>query len=1055
MRHTWRLGLGSLALFIPLTLVAKAPVFARPVAERIGPVAGALRPVAPTTPWQGVVYLEPRHYGELTRAAQEVATPGTPDFHRFRSPRALARRFGADTSTLASVESELTAQGFSIEGTTGLGLGIRIRGTVGEVEDAFHTRVGRTPTGSLIVARPLDLTGPEAEAVSFVSGLSGTFAAPAVTSPLRVTDVTGDLTVTVEGPAAVPAGQDIHLAVAARNPRTGAPLKGWSVDLNPVSSTAPADYQVSDLNGTSALNGSGTDVLVLSSSAPFSGGWTLTVSKGSTTYQARLGGLGWTGPSVISTNLTPAEVNTAYGANRLVAAARSAGGMRVGIFAASRPTLSDLAAFEGRYHLPPATVHIVPVDGGENKAPSGWHSELMLDMERVESSAPGATLDLYTVPPTGSITDTVAAAVKADRDQVFSMSVVEPEDGITPAHLKIWNALMAEGILEGMTFVAGSGDSGPYADPASSTPDPNWPASSTFVTAVGATQLGLVPGTDRIRSQWAWSPDGLWDKQVDGSGGGFSRIEGIPRWQRGILPPTATGRGTPDISFLGAAPYYSMIDRGVWQGMAGTSASTPTWAGWVADMDVLDGRQGFMNPWIYAIYRRDPSAFRPVTHGGNAVYQAGPGWNPVAGLGSVVIDRFWTDDRPARVVLTTGATSRPTGASTTVTAQVENRLGMPLSAMGIRIQLRLGTDRAASVNGEAAGLGAVATTGPDGRVTFRLRADIADQAEASVRALPLAGVTPWSRPALVSWAGSDRGPLALPVGRGDPLAPDAARVAFGVGPASHTALLISTGTRAGVVLNATVLAHALNAIVLFVGPSGMVSTATAGALARLGVTRVIPLGRLASESASDLGLPAGVAVGGLGEPRSVPLAQQILQREESIWGTARVAEVFAPSSPSRAVALLGAALYAADYRIPLAIGGSGKTGASGVLPPGVHRVVLAVGTAGLPDPAGATLVRASTPLQLLSAVDGAVQRSPTAVIALPRSSDPEGMAMAAEMAAALHAGVIAAGTEGILPPSERGYLDAIPKGRAGTLLLVTAPAGVSAGAATAIRKALR
>jgi subtilase family serine protease len=78
----------------------------------------------------------------------------------------------------------------------------------------------------------------------------------------------------------------------------------------------------------------------------------------------------------------------------------------------------------------------------------------------------------------------------------------------------------------------------------------------------------------------------------------------------------------------------------------GTSSSAPLWAGVIALADQQAGRHlGFVNPAIYAIARSPAyhQAFHDVITGGNSVlwhssviagYHAGPGWDPVTGLGS-------------------------------------------------------------------------------------------------------------------------------------------------------------------------------------------------------------------------------------------------------------------------------------------------------------------------------------------------------------------------------------------------------------------------------------
>jgi subtilase family serine protease len=85
---------------------------------------------------------------------------------------------------------------------------------------------------------------------------------------------------------------------------------------------------------------------------------------------------------------------------------------------------------------------------------------------------------------------------------------------------------------------------------------------------------------------------------------------------------------------------YELVPAG------GTSAATPLWGGLVALADQLAGHDlGFVNPALYQIARSPDYtwAFHDITTGNNSVlvngttytgYQAGPGWDPVTGLGS-------------------------------------------------------------------------------------------------------------------------------------------------------------------------------------------------------------------------------------------------------------------------------------------------------------------------------------------------------------------------------------------------------------------------------------
>merc|ERR1712194_814298 len=171
---------------------------------------------------------------------------------------------------------------------------------------------------------------------------------------------------------------------------------------------------------------------------------------------------------------------------------------------------------------------------------------------------------------------------------------------------------------------------------------PDFPAGSPYITAVGGTDFVGAS----IGDETAWS---------DG-GGGFSDNFDIPAYQKDAvstykassdadLPPANlwnnTGRGYPDVAALGGqkAPYCVAVNGG-FEGVAGTSASSPVTAGVFALLNGLRASQnkaplGFLNPFLY----QNPSAFQDVTSGVNGGgrkygFKAVKGWDAATGWGT-------------------------------------------------------------------------------------------------------------------------------------------------------------------------------------------------------------------------------------------------------------------------------------------------------------------------------------------------------------------------------------------------------------------------------------
>eukprot|EP01042_Synura_sphagnicola_P007113 gene7113-biopygen7482 len=213
----------------------------------------------------------------------------------------------------------------------------------------------------------------------------------------------------------------------------------------------------------------------------------------------------------------------------------------------------------------------------------------------------------------------------------------------------------------GVTVLAASGDDGApgFANrnvtKANCTYDPMFPASSPYVTAVGAT-MGPETSSSEIVCQ-ADLGGGIT------SGGGFSVLfPAFTQQQTAIkqyfqtvstkLYPgyNTTGRGYPDVSLAGNN--YIIIVGGGIQVVSGTSASTPSVAGMITLINAARkaaGRAtvGWLNP---ALYASQGSFANDITAGNSTCtenvccrqgFLAASGWDPVTGFGSVDFTRLY------------------------------------------------------------------------------------------------------------------------------------------------------------------------------------------------------------------------------------------------------------------------------------------------------------------------------------------------------------------------------------------------------------------------------
>jgi kumamolisin len=274
------------------------------------------------------------------------------------------------------------------------------------------------------------------------------------------------------------------------------------------------------------------------------------------------------------------------------------------------------------------TLLSVGVDGSANApdgSASGPDGEVQLDIEVVGSVAPAANIVVYFGPNQGSgFSDVISAAIndQTNKPSVISISWGGPESSYSQQDMNAMNQSLGQAAALGITVFVASGDNG--AKDGTSTKTVDFPASSPNVVGCGGTSL---PPS---------GPEVAWNDGASGgaSGGGYSTVYPLPSWQTGVAGVTGTMRGVPDVSG-DADPEtgYQVSVDGTSTVIGGTSAVAPLYAGLFALINQsLGTRVGFVNPTLYA----NAAAFTDITSGNNDGYDAGPGWDPVTGLGSPI-----------------------------------------------------------------------------------------------------------------------------------------------------------------------------------------------------------------------------------------------------------------------------------------------------------------------------------------------------------------------------------------------------------------------------------
>jgi kumamolisin len=359
---------------------------------------------------------------------------------------------------------------------------------------------------------------------------------------------------------------------------------------------------------------------------------------------------------------SPVDVANLYGFPAGDGSAQTVGIIELG--GGFRP--GDLKAyFQGIGIAPPPQVLSFSVDGASNKPgtllnPDPANVEVMLDIEIIGAIVPKSKIVVYFAPndSDANFPDAVLAAVHDDvnKPSVISISWGGPEDDATAQFLQAFQGALEDAQNRNITVLTASGDNG-AADmtpvgqfPWDGKAHVDFPSSNPLVLACGATRIDLSGTTLNGEAAWNQGFANI-DPRVNtfGSvGGGISQVFFPPPvWQANLTMPAPItganhGRGVPDVTGNGdPGSGYSIRVDGQPAVIGGTSAVAPLWAGLIARINQIIGKQvGFVNGTLYA----NPGVFNDISIGNNRVsssggienlgYDATHGWDACTGLGS-------------------------------------------------------------------------------------------------------------------------------------------------------------------------------------------------------------------------------------------------------------------------------------------------------------------------------------------------------------------------------------------------------------------------------------
>ncbi len=698
-------GILSLSLLVPIGGVASAattaslPATMHVVSPSRITSSHLVKDLSPSTPWHLGLVLPSKNPQALSAFDTAVNTPGSARYHHYLSHAALMSRFGPSSADLAVLEGYFAAHRLK---TSITGQVLSVSGSVGQIDTIFHTRLAQYQTGKQTFWAP-DTTITIPRPLRIASGITGLYRALPVPQAIAHPFSTKDLVTNTANQHKLPTGTETTassggMTVTAQILSNGSRTPGMAVrylitatyngqpDTSASYSSLSGSYQgASSLVDSSLTNPDGQFLVDFSLSQQQTVSLNLTVSDGVHQVTVPLPAASFVGPPAATTSTltlfgTPGQViapwnpssnpvTRAFGGTTLSNETSVHGPAALAVYTLGDVTTisqSDVTHFAAQFGLPVPNVSVAY--SGPNACTAAnpactaamvpIEEELSLDLQMMETSAPGSNIQIYEA---GSLRSALNQVLTQDTAHVFSISYGEgeiPEQQYLATAQQSWDMLAQEANAEGITISVSAGDSGAYegALEGNNTPMLSYPANSPYVSSLGGLETSVNPlGQINQNAMWGGNigselsaPTLLSFLSMENmiAGGGYSKIEPRPAYQKTFVP-SSVGRGNPDVSFPASVvtPGYFAYFANAPFLFGGTSASAPLFAGFVGDLNLASGqRQGNINPMLYQLAGSNASPFLPVAYGNNGAYSVTKGrYNPVTGLGPVDLNQLLSD----------------------------------------------------------------------------------------------------------------------------------------------------------------------------------------------------------------------------------------------------------------------------------------------------------------------------------------------------------------------------------------------------------------------------
>lgn len=520
--------------------------------------------VDPNTQISVTVWLQLHNEAQFDKAVQGEYTKGNSSYHKWLTQDQINASYSPTSQELKSVTNYLSAKKLSVVDVAENNWYVKVSGTVGNVEKAFHTQIDsfsyegqtfRSNTGNP------NVSDPSGAHIAAITGMDDMGYRPAISRPQ------------------LPDGSDAFTPIKLAPNATSVPQgTGSSCFPGAYDSTSPLAFGAGGVTASYTGN-----KYALCGYAPSQIQSAYNMSSVYPQYDG-------TGQTVVITD--------AFGDANIATEA----GLFADVFTPDQPI--DSSNF---------TVYTAPGRLNFTQNPhwvSDWQTEIALDVEWVHSLAPGAHIALVTSANNGNdLDEAINWAVVHHLGNVISNSWSSLEGYGNPAQFNRMNRILEAAAAQGIDVNFSSGDDGDESL-AAGFQTVGFPGTSPYATSIGGTSLMLNADDSTTAFQTGWGTNltkianaGAFPNQAPvippdnsaadgygfyaGAGGGTSMTFSRPSWQTGAGLPAGNMRMVPDVAMT-ADPYtgaYFVYSDGTdyYLGViGGTSLACPMFSGIMA-----------------------------------------------------------------------------------------------------------------------------------------------------------------------------------------------------------------------------------------------------------------------------------------------------------------------------------------------------------------------------------------------------------------------------------------------------------------------------------------